>query len=128
MEDVEDDDFAEIEPTNILYGRTRRAAAANIDYSSEEALQKAGLSKGDASGAYDEDDAEFKVGPFFRFSYTSFTLHEDLGWPDENADSRPTLSIDAGLKHGRLNVRAPNDTTPSGEAQRAERQSRAKEG
>jgi len=48
-----EEDFSAIDPSAILPSRARRAATQIIDYTSEEALRKAGLIKED-----DEEEDE----------------------------------------------------------------------
>jgi len=52
-DDEMEEDFSEIDPSAILASRPRRAATRNINYASQEALQKAGLTQEDED---DEDE------------------------------------------------------------------------
>ncbi|SPO23063.1 uncharacterized protein UTRI_01741 [Ustilago trichophora] len=53
----DEEELAEIDTSNIVWTGRRRNAP--LDYSSEEALNKAGLNSGAAAAEQEEDDAEF---------------------------------------------------------------------
>lgn len=76
-EEEEEEDFAEIELSNIMFSGRRRATA-QVDYSSEEALKKAGLSnEAEATADAEEEDPEFQVSSPPR-RQSSLTLNADL--------------------------------------------------
>ncbi|KAJ7091107.1 hypothetical protein C8R44DRAFT_412256 [Mycena epipterygia] len=57
-EDEEEESFAEIDPSAI---QSRRTRGVKVDYTSAEALAKAGLTAKDVAGDDDEDDKDVEM-------------------------------------------------------------------
>lgn len=112
----DEEELAEIDTSNIVWTGRRRNAP--LDYSSEEALNKAGLNSGAAAAEQEEDDAEFHVSetapssgrvPFASnlipdLTYTSSSLH---AWNDHligRRHGRPVTASHTDMLQGCSNA------------------------